>query len=490
MYSSAAPRSTCRGRRPQSVGAPPGAGSLQPRDIRRAPPVRRRCSRARRSSPFQVAGQPLQLPRCGPAVRHDGDPPCAQREGPAALGLSADHPRGLSPSAAASTRAASRSGSAERVIATGTACGGSGCKGPATARTARPSTSMTCGTWPNRYGHPCIGCTEEKIGFKVATWTSSGRARRTPTRRSTPTTTRSPSCHRDTRGAETWRGLHRHKIKLQDEAEGEAKNDQRTPQFPQGSARRGNGCRSSCTSREKREAPADAVKNSPARCIGCKTCVVACKEANDLPADNRQNPLHDAPTALNDRTRISSSSTRAKGGGAISPLQAAVYALCRPRVCRRVHDRCSPEARARHRDLGQQPLHRLPLLPGGLPLRCSEVRVGVARIIKCELCPTHRLAEQGATCARATVRPWSMAHERSSSPEAHRRMENPGPLRSRRSTEKPTVAGRSAWFCRTWNVPDLGDESVPALNRQIQHGVCGLRRAGRVVCGAGRSDVA
>ena len=39
------------------------------------------------------------------------------------------------------------------------------------------------------------------------------------------------------------------------------------------------------------------------RCIGCKTCVVACKEANGMPPDTRGTPLHDAPQALNDRTK-------------------------------------------------------------------------------------------------------------------------------------------------------------------------------------------
>jgi len=56
---------------------------------------------------------------------------------------------------------------------------------------------------------------------------------------------------------------------------------------------------------EARHAPDDAVGMlyDTTRCIGCKTCVVACHEANDLPPDNRDNPLHDMPQALNDRTK-------------------------------------------------------------------------------------------------------------------------------------------------------------------------------------------
>ena len=39
------------------------------------------------------------------------------------------------------------------------------------------------------------------------------------------------------------------------------------------------------------------------RCIGCKACVVACHESNDLPPDTREDPLHDMPRTLNDRTK-------------------------------------------------------------------------------------------------------------------------------------------------------------------------------------------
>ena len=56
---------------------------------------------------------------------------------------------------------------------------------------------------------------------------------------------------------------------------------------------------------EARKAPDDArgMLYDTTRCIGCKACVVACHEANDLPPDNRHDPLHDMPQALNDRTK-------------------------------------------------------------------------------------------------------------------------------------------------------------------------------------------
>jgi len=59
--------------------------------------------------------------------------------------------------------------------------------------------------------------------------------------------------------------------------------------------------------RERRTAPADAVGllYDTTRCIGCKACVVACKEANDLPADTDGygGGLYDAPEGLNEFTK-------------------------------------------------------------------------------------------------------------------------------------------------------------------------------------------
>jgi formate dehydrogenase beta subunit len=59
--------------------------------------------------------------------------------------------------------------------------------------------------------------------------------------------------------------------------------------------------------RAKKRAPADAVGllYDATRCIGCKTCVVACKEANNMPADTDGygEGLYDAPEGLNEYTK-------------------------------------------------------------------------------------------------------------------------------------------------------------------------------------------
>jgi Fe-S-cluster-containing dehydrogenase component len=59
--------------------------------------------------------------------------------------------------------------------------------------------------------------------------------------------------------------------------------------------------------REKKTAPSDAVGMlyDTTKCIGCKACVVACKEANNMPADTDGygQGLYDSPDSLNQYTK-------------------------------------------------------------------------------------------------------------------------------------------------------------------------------------------
>ncbi len=57
--------------------------------------------------------------------------------------------------------------------------------------------------------------------------------------------------------------------------------------------------------RERRQAPPRALGMlyDTTRCIGCKTCVVACREANETRPDTRLDGVHDMPLDLNGRTK-------------------------------------------------------------------------------------------------------------------------------------------------------------------------------------------
>ncbi len=57
--------------------------------------------------------------------------------------------------------------------------------------------------------------------------------------------------------------------------------------------------------RERKTAAPDAVGllYDATKCIGCKSCVVACKEEAGLPADTRYDKLYDAPDGLNEYTK-------------------------------------------------------------------------------------------------------------------------------------------------------------------------------------------
>src|ERR1043166_1033119 len=57
--------------------------------------------------------------------------------------------------------------------------------------------------------------------------------------------------------------------------------------------------------RSRKTAPSDAVGllYDATKCVGCKACVVACKENAQLPADTRASKLYDAPEGLNEFTK-------------------------------------------------------------------------------------------------------------------------------------------------------------------------------------------
>jgi Fe-S-cluster-containing dehydrogenase component len=230
---------------------------------------------------------------------------------------------------------------------------------------------------------------------------------------------------------------------------------------------------------EKRKAPADAVGMlyDTTLCIGCKTCVVACHEANDLPPDNRQNPLHDAPTALNDRTK--NIIKLYKGDSERSYMKQQCMHCVDPGCV----GACMIGAL-------QKREHGIVTWDGNRCIGCRYCQMACAyhipkfewaskspRIIKCELC-NHRLAEgKIPACCEVCPRQAVIYGTREELlAEAKKRLaEHPDKYVPKIFGETDGGGTQVLYLSHVsfdkLGLPELGDEGTGELNRTIQHGV-------------------
>ncbi len=233
------------------------------------------------------------------------------------------------------------------------------------------------------------------------------------------------------------------------------------------------------TASDKREAPPDAVGMlyDTTLCIGCKACVVACHEANDLPPDNRYYQLHDSPTALNDRTKNIIKLYSEDG------VQSYMKQQCMHCVDPACVGACMIGA-LQKREFG------IVTWESDRCIGCRYCQVAcpynvpkfewddpTPRIVKCELC-NHRLAEgKIPACCDVCPREAVIFGPRTELlAEAKRR------LKERPDKYVPKIYGETDGggtqvlyishvpFDKL-GLPELGEESVPSLNRQIQHGI-------------------
>jgi len=230
---------------------------------------------------------------------------------------------------------------------------------------------------------------------------------------------------------------------------------------------------------ERREAPADAVGMlyDATRCIGCKTCVVACKEANDMPPDTRGDALYDAPQALNDRTKNIIKLYSEDGRRSYVKEQcmhcidpACVGACMIGALQKREHgivtwdsDRCIG---CRYCQVA---------CPYNIPK--FEWESTNPRIIKCELC-NHRLAE-GKEPACCEVCPRDAViygkYDELLAEARQRQADHPGRYQDKIYGEHDGGGTQVLYLSNVpfdkLGLPELGDDAVPKLNRTIQHGV-------------------
>jgi Fe-S-cluster-containing dehydrogenase component len=230
---------------------------------------------------------------------------------------------------------------------------------------------------------------------------------------------------------------------------------------------------------EPRKAPDDAVGMlyDTTRCIGCKSCVVACHEANDLPPDNRDDKLHDAPQALNDRTKNIIKLYKEDGRRSYVKQQcmhcidpACVGACMIGALQKREYgivtwdsDRCIG---CRYCQVA---------CPYNIPK--FEWESASPRIIKCEMC-SHRIPEgKGPACCEVCPRAAVVYGKYTDLLEdaKQRLIDHPD-----RYVDKiygmEDGGGTQVLYVshvpfEKLGLPELGTEPVPSLNRQIQHGL-------------------
>ena len=233
--------------------------------------------------------------------------------------------------------------------------------------------------------------------------------------------------------------------------------------------------------RERRVAPEDAVGMlyDTTKCIGCKACVVACKEANGMEPDTRGfgAGLYDAPPDLNDRTRniikLYSDGQRRSyvkrqcmhcidpactGACMIGALQKREFGIVTWQA-----DRC----------IGCRYCQMV--CPYNIPK--FEWASRTPLIVKCELC-NHLLAEGGQpacceVCPREAVIYGSYTDLLA---EAHRRLdENPDRYVPKIYGEHDGGGSQVLYLSHVpfedLDLPDLGEEGVPHVQQAVQHGI-------------------
>jgi Fe-S-cluster-containing dehydrogenase component len=215
------------------------------------------------------------------------------------------------------------------------------------------------------------------------------------------------------------------------------------------------------------------------RCIGCRACVRACKDAHGLPADvvHVDGVAYDAPPDLNATTKTIVKCWKE------GPLSAFVKTQCMHCVDPACTSVCM--LGALHKGARGVVAYDLDKCVG-----CRYCQVACAfnvprfewdsatpRIVKCELC-RHRWPDgEGAACAevcpRGAVLFGTLADIRA---EAHRRMrEIPGRYHPHVYGEREgggtQVLMLSGVAFEKLGLPDLGDEPVADLSETIQRGV-------------------
>jgi Fe-S-cluster-containing dehydrogenase component len=237
----------------------------------------------------------------------------------------------------------------------------------------------------------------------------------------------------------------------------------------------------SVEARERRTAPPDAIGMlyDATLCIGCKTCVVACKEANGLPPDWDRDRLYDAPKDLSAVTKNiiklyhegdKLSYVKRQCMHCIDP--GCVGACMIGALQKREHgvvtwdgDRCIG---CRYCQIA---------CPFEVPK--FEWNTPIPHIVKCELCKNRPGKPFQPACCDVCPRGAVIAGKYPDLlAEAHRRLaENPGRYEPKVYGEHDGGGTQVLYLSKagipfgSLGLPDLGEKPVPETAQKIQHGV-------------------
>ena len=234
--------------------------------------------------------------------------------------------------------------------------------------------------------------------------------------------------------------------------------------------------------RERREAPEGAVGMlyDATECIGCKACVVACRDANGLPASRggKDPGLHDQQTELNGNTKNVIKLYQEGGVWSFVKSQCmhcvdpACVSVCRIGALQK-DGQTGIVAYDKDRCVGCR--YCQVACPFNVPK--FEWQSATPCITKCEMC-RHRQAEgkQPActeVCPKQAVIFGKLEDLKA---EARRRIrEQPGRYQPRVYGDEDMggtqVLYLSAVPFEKLGLPEMGQESVPALAESIQHGI-------------------
>jgi formate dehydrogenase beta subunit len=235
--------------------------------------------------------------------------------------------------------------------------------------------------------------------------------------------------------------------------------------------------------RERKTASPEAIGllYDATKCIGCKSCSVACKEANDLPADGTEfgGGLYDAPTSLNERTKSVIQLVRDEGQSAFVKKQ------CMHCVDPGCVTACMLGA------MSKDPVTGVVSWDGKTCIGCRYCQQGCPfnvakfewenslkpKIVKCELC-RHRLAKgQQPACAEVCPRGAIVYGKRADLlDEAHKRIAAQPNLYVNKVYGETDLGGTQMLYLSHIEFEKLGfqftgKDSDPHMQQTVQHGL-------------------